>query len=126
MNSLNSQEAGVDIVRIDRFRKHVENPQFLNRVFNPSEIKAILSHKKPEIRMAGRWAAKEAVSKAFGCGIGEKLGFKDITITNNSNGKPIVEVDETVNAAFGFPKISLSISHDGDYAIAFVVVHFPS
>jgi holo-[acyl-carrier protein] synthase len=109
---------GIDIVEIDRIRKLVQSqPRFPDRVLTEKE-KAVFS-KYNERRgiefLAGRWAAKEAFSKAKGTGIGKELSFMDIEIENDHHGRPIV----TKPYAEG---VHLSISHSEQYAIAQVVI----
>ncbi|MDA3946981.1 MAG: holo-ACP synthase, partial [Helicobacteraceae bacterium] len=68
------------------------------------------------------WAAKEAASKALGCGIGAECSFYDITISKTTKGAPILELSTKVKEHFGIETSAISITHDGDYAIA-VVTH---
>ena len=77
---------------------------------------------------AGRWAAKEAVSKALGCGIGEHCAFADIEILNNEAGKPEVKLAgaaEITAKRLNVSRIHLSISHERNYAIATAVLETP-
>lgn len=103
---------GVDIVEIARIRKAVETwgGRFLNRVFNPQEILYAHSHQYPYPHFAGRFAAKEAVYKATGL---RTLSWKDITIINAPDGKPVCRLKVSVAG-----KIHLSISHSRHYAVA--------
>ncbi len=74
---------------------------------------------------AGRWAAKEAVSKALGCGIGEHCAFADIEILNNEAGKPEVKLAgaaEITAKRLKVSRIHLSISHERSYAMATAVL----
>lgn len=72
-------------------------------------------------RVAGFWAAKEACSKALGVGIGRELGFLDIKIRKNTKKAPLVCLSDEKMAYFGVKQLSLSISHDGGFAIAAVI-----
>jgi holo-[acyl-carrier protein] synthase len=72
--------------------------------------------------IAGYWAAKEAVSKALGCGIGAELAFHDIYISKDHRGSPSFRLSEERRKHFRLTESSLSISHDGGFAIAAVVV----
>ena len=96
-----------DIVLISRIEKSIKSPSFLNKVFTENER---LYCKKAE-NFAGLFAAKEAYFKALGTGI--KLPLSDIEICHNDNGKPYFK---------GIDNCDLSISHDGDYAIATVIM----
>lgn len=71
---------------------------------------------------AGFWAAKEACAKALGCGIGNECGFHDILLTKSPKGAPLIDLTNSVKVRFDIASASLSISHDGDYAIAIVVL----
>jgi len=71
-----------------------------------------------------RWAAKEAVAKAFGTGIGAELSFLDMEISHQQSGKPIVELNSRAQKLAqkkGISKFHLSISDEKNYAVAFVV-----
>lgn len=100
---------GVDLVKVERIEKLLEKfgDNFLKRIFIEEEIEYIQKKQKSKNTVAGMYASKEAVSKALGTGIGE-VGFKDIVIEHNPY--PRARVGEKV--------FELSISHDGDYAIA--------
>src|SRR5882724_3682735 len=106
-------DIGVDIVEIDRIAKSVRNPRFLQRVFTPQEIRYCRSRKNAAQHFAVRFAAKEAVWKAVG---EPTLVHRDIQVRNRSNGKPEVML------AAGFEaiarRVSISLSHGRDYAVA--------
>jgi len=77
---------------------------------------------------AGRWAAKEAVSKALGCGIGEHCAFTDIEILNNPAGKPEAVLSgaaEKTARDLNAVRIHISISHERQYAVAVAVLETP-
>jgi len=113
---------GTDITQIKRIERLVEKfgdkfkIKFLNR-------KEITLAKKTE-SIAGFWAAKEAISKALGCGIGSELSFHDINITKNTNGAPLFELSTEAQKIHKIKSSSLSISHDGGFAIAVVAITF--
>lgn len=71
-------------------------------------------------RIAGFWAAKEACSKALGVGIGRELGFLDIHLSKNDKNAPLLCLSDEKMKYFALNHISLSISHDGGFAIAVV------
>lgn len=117
---------GNDIIEIDRIAKSIETygNRFLKRIFTSNEISYCKKHlHKSQERFAGRWAAKEAVSKALGCGIGKKLGWKDIEITNTPEGEPLVRLTEKASSRFNHPSFKLSISHCKSYATAVVLAY---
>lgn len=114
---------GVDLVLIKRIDALLEKHgnRFLGRVFSESEIRDSLRHSDKEAivrHFAKRFAAKEAYVKALGTGFGGGIESKDISISNDKYGKPSISVighEEKHHAC-------LSMSDDGDYAIAFVTV----
>lgn len=100
---------GIDIVEISRIKKLMdENENFLHKVFNEDEIERIKKRKEAYERAGGIFAAKEAVAKALGTGIG-KISFKDIKIKYRGD-SPYAEVFDA--------KFDLSISHERNYAVA--------
>lgn len=111
---------GIDLIKIDRMKKLIEkyDTRFLEKFLSPEEVALVKNYRTA----AGFWAAKEAASKALGCGIGAECGFHDITITKTAKGAPLLALSERVKKHFGIDASALSITHDGDYAIA-VVTH---
>src|SRR4028118_1796344 len=81
---------GVDIVETQRIEHSLERfgERFLPRVFPAGEIEYCQSMKYPARHFAARFAAKEAVSKAFGTGIGKSMGWKDIDVHREGSGQP--------------------------------------
>lgn len=112
---------GTDIVRIARWEKHAgPGGSFLRRSLTGAEIEDCGGR---SASLAGRWAAKEAVLKALGIGIGE-VPLTDIEVLRTSSGRPAVTLSGQAAeraAAQGLTQWQVSISHDGDYAVAFVV-----
>lgn len=106
---------GIDIVFIPRMRKMAERGHALTRVFHPSEM----ADTSPA-HLAGIFAAKEALFKALGKD--GPVNFLDAEIVKNEDGKPAVKIAEGVRPVAGAAAIEVSISHDGDYAVASVVV----
>ena len=109
---------GTDIADVRRFEKWVKDPSILERFFAGSES-ARCQH------YAVRFAAKEAFSKALGTGI-TGFGLKDVYIINDSEGKPLLNIEgkalSVMKEWFGDCKAFVSLSHEKDYAIAFVVL----
>lgn len=111
---------GIDITQISRISRLRERygEQFLKRILNENEIKLI----KSDNSLAGFYAAKEAFSKALGVGIGEEFSFLDIEISKTSKNAPFIIADNKIIEKFGIKNTSLSISHDGGFAIAAVII----
>lgn len=111
---------GTDIIAISRIEKLLKEYgiKFKERYLTKQEIGIA---RKLET-LAGFWAAKEAISKALGCGIGSDLSFHDIKIAKNHRGAPIFALSKEAQKRFKIENSSLSISHDGGFAIAVVVI----
>jgi len=112
-------ELGIDIIRVDRIRATLERfgQRFSARVLTPSERRYVRD--RPET-FAGRWAAKEAVSKVLGLGV-RGIGWRDIEIERLPTGQPAVRLHGRAAARadqLGMDRIALSISHESDYAVA--------
>ena len=120
---------GVDIVLISRVYKILNKGRFYNRILNEIEQEYISTKKSANKvveadSVAGFFAAKEAILKAFGVGITNGYGFKDITIDHDEFGAPVVILSEKLNKLLkekNKSKVNVSISHDEDYAIAMAV-----
>jgi len=112
---------GTDITVVSRIEKSVRKfgDRFLDRFLNKDE-KSIA--KKIE-SIAGYWAAKEAIAKALGCGIGSNLSFHDIIIFKDSKGAPHFKLTQKAQKIHNISQSSLSIAHDGGFAIAVVIIN---
>ncbi|MBM4157174.1 MAG: holo-[acyl-carrier-protein] synthase [Ignavibacteria bacterium] len=112
---------GIDIIEIKRIKKIIEKygDKFFNRILTEKEIEYCKSFSKPELHFAGRFASKEAYSKAIGTGISKDFGWKDIEILNDKRGKPYI--CHTKQNDFSGYKFNVSISHTEEYACAVVV-----
>ena len=114
---------GIDIVETGRIHDSIEKfgDRFLNRCFLPGEIEYCRSMKFPALHFAARFAAKEAISKAFGTGIGKHLGWRDMEICRRDSGEPFVALHGD-GAEFarqhGITEVFVSLSHCKDYAAA--------
>ena len=111
---------GTDIIQIKRIEKLVKKYgiKFKQRYLSQKEIAMA---RKVET-LAGLWAAKEAISKALGCGIGEQLAFHDIIIAKDHRGAPNFVLTKEAQKRHKIKSSSLSISHDGGFAIAVVAI----
>lgn len=116
-------DIGMDIVNVDRIRKSIERygDKFLGKILTEREIE--LCRRKADMlqSVASRFAAKEAISKALGCGICRDFTWHSVEILNDSAGKPFA------NLAGPLPKypdvaIKISLSHDRQYAAAVALV----
>lgn len=111
---------GIDIVELGRIEKLMNRqPNFVDRILTPLEKERFisLSDKRKVEFLAGRFAAKEAYSKAKGTGIGKDLSFQDMTIVTTEKGKPYFSEPEMADG-----NVHLSISHSEQYAIAQVII----
>ena len=118
---------GVDIVETTRIEHSLERfgERFLHRVFTAGEIAYCQSMKFPARHFAARFAAKEAVSKAFGTGIGKSMGWRDIDVHRHGSGQPFVVLEggaKQLAAERGVSAVWVSLSHTDHHAAATVVM----
>jgi holo-[acyl-carrier protein] synthase len=112
-------ELGIDIIKVERIRAALERfgSRFSRRVLTDAEQRYVRD--RPET-MAGRWAAKEAVSKVLGLGV-RGIGWRDIEIERLPTGQPSVRLHGRAEQRAGqlrMDRIAVSISHESDYAVA--------
>ncbi len=118
---------GVDIVDIARIRdvRERQGERFLHRVYTQVELDYCLGMSNPDPHLAVRFAAKEAVSKAFSTGIGEHFEWKSIGVVPGERRQPEIELDakgmETLKAVGGV-RVAISLSHAETTAIAIAAV----
>ena len=119
--------SGIDLIEVDRVeaarQKHGE--RFLQRILHPAEIAYCLSHKFPGPFLAARFAGKEAISKAFGTGIGAQLGWQDMEIARKESGEPYVLLHGKgleLLARRGARAIHITLSHTGKHATAIAIL----
>ena len=116
---------GIDIVEIERLQNALtkHGVRFVERICTAQEISG---HQMSDVfYFAGRWAAKEAISKALGCGIGSGCSFADIEICNNSSGAPEAVLSGAAKETMqknGGKSIKISISHERSYAVAMAII----
>lgn len=118
---------GIDIIEVARVQATYEKfgERFLNRILHASEIAYCLSHKSPAPFLAGRFAAKEAIAKAFGTGIGAQLGWRDMEVVRRESGEPYVILHgggQRLLQARGAKAAYISLSHTQNYAAAVAVL----
>ena len=118
---------GIDIIEVARIASSFEKfgERFVNRILLPDEIDYCLSHRKPAPFLAARFAAKEAISKAFGTGIGAQLGWQDMEIRRKESGEPFVVLHGKGKVLFetrGAKQLHVSLSHTEYYAAATAIL----
>jgi len=118
---------GIDIIEVARIKASLEKfgERFGQRILLPDEMAYCLSHQHPAIFVAARFAAKEAISKAFGTGIGAALGWQDMEIRRKESGEPFVVLHgkgKELFAARGAQRLLVSISHTESYAAVMAVL----
>ncbi len=118
---------GIDLIEVTRIASSFEKfgERFVNRILLPAEIAYCLSHKNPAPFLAARLAAKEAVSKAFGTGIGAELGWQDIEVCRRESGEPFVVLHgkgAQLLATRGGRRLHLSLTHTENYAAATAIL----
>ena len=121
---------GIDIVETRRIADSMERfgERFLKRIFHDAEVAYARSMKKADLHLAARFAAKEAISKAFGTGIGGQLGWKDMEIRRRDSGEPYVVLHGKaldLMKARGATALHVSLSHTDAYAAASAVLEGP-
>ena len=114
---------GIDLVDRPRIKQMVQRhgQRFLNRVYTPKEQQYAESHRDKIEKLAGRFAAKEAVLKLMGTGWIGKIAWTDIEVINNSAGQPEVTITgevQRIAKKLGITQISVSITHTANFAIA--------
>src|SRR6478735_7610355 len=114
---------GIDVVEVERIAAAIarHGEPFLTKLFTPAERAYCEAQKKPALNYAARFAAKEAVSKALGTGIGGQAGWLDLEITRDAAGAPKLVLHGAA-AAFakenGITEIQISLTHAREYAAA--------
>jgi holo-[acyl-carrier protein] synthase len=122
---------GTDLLEIARVRKaldHNSGERFLERILTAQERELAAKRKGRLAEFAsGRFAAKEAIVKALGCGIGKQIGFQDVEVLPDSLGKPECRVDKAALERAGYDehiRIHISITHTESLAAAYAVVEW--
>ena len=107
---------GIDLVKTDRIKKFTER-------FGDKALRKFLSDEEIDLAtgvstIAGFWASKEAISKALGLGISQECSFFDIRLYKDAKNKPYFKLSRRLIERFKIIDLSLSITHDGGFAIA--------
>ncbi len=118
---------GVDLVECARIQRSIDRfgDRFLHRVFTDGEVEYSMSMKFPARHLAARFAAKEAVSKAFGTGIGKAMGWRNIDICKKESGEPFLIFSgpaQELAAKRGVTSALITLSHTEQHAMASVVL----
>tara|TARA_Y100001960_G_C13984734_1_gene499230 strand:- start:62 stop:454 length:393 start_codon:yes stop_codon:yes gene_type:complete len=120
---------GVDIVENKRIKNSLKNIKFINRVFTRNEINKSKKLKNKINYYAKRFAAKEAFVKAIGEGFRNNINYRDIDVTNDNKGKPIINISINIKnflkKKFNLNKykIFLSLSDEKKHSIAYVIIN---
>src|SRR5690349_14981859 len=114
---------GIDIIEVARIEASYAKfgDRFVDRILHPGEIQYCLSHRAPGPFPAARFAAKEAISKAFGTGIGAQLGWHDVEVARRASGEPYVIFHAKgieLMAQRRATSLRISLSHTQTYATA--------
>ena len=118
---------GIDLIEVERIRSSFQKfgDRFVQRILREGEIQYCLLHKDPAPFLAARFAAKEAISKAFGTGIGAELGWQDMEIKRRESGEPYVVLHDkgvTLLARRGGARLLISLSHTVQHATAIAIL----
>jgi holo-[acyl-carrier protein] synthase len=118
---------GIDIIEVARIAASYERfgDRFLQRILRPDEIAYCLSYKAPAPFLAARFAAKEAMAKAFGTGLGSKLGWRDMEVGRRESGEPFAILHAAgleLLEERGARGVWISLSHTERYAAAVAVL----
>ena len=118
---------GVDLVECARIERSLDRfgEKFLHRIFTKGEIEYSMSMKFPARHLAARFAAKEAVSKAFGTGIGKSMGWRDIDVHKKPSGEPFLVFTggaEKLAKERGVTNALITLSHSDLHAVATIVL----
>jgi len=114
---------GIDVVEVERIESSMAEfgERFAEKVFTPAEREYCESQRRPGLHYAARFAAKEAVAKAFGTGIGKDLGWLDMEVRRKDSGEPelvLTGAGATFAERQGIAAVKISLSHAKDYAAA--------
>jgi holo-[acyl-carrier protein] synthase len=118
---------GIDIIEVKRIQASHEKfgDRFLKRILHDNEIAYCLSHKAPGPFLAARFAAKEAISKAFGTGIGAQLSWQDMEVARRESGEPYVILHGNGTKLLqerGGRVVLISLSHTQEHATAIAIL----
>jgi holo-[acyl-carrier protein] synthase len=118
---------GIDLIEVDRIARVLERQgdRFRRRVFTEGELAYCEGMKFPHPHFAARFAAKEAVSKAFGTGIGGAFGWKSAEVCKDDQGAPWIRLDASADELLrerGAREVLLSLAHTREHATAIALL----
>jgi holo-[acyl-carrier protein] synthase len=118
---------GTDILKIERIEAVVERlgDKFVQRILTPVECEEYAASNQPNRLLAKRFAAKEAVAKALGTGIGRGVSWQDIQLVHNEQGAPQIILSGGARRAAqarGADRVEISLADEADYVVAFAVL----
>ena len=118
---------GIDVVEVSRIKSSLDEfeGRFQQKIFTEAEREYCAKQKRPELHFAGRFAAKEAIAKAFGTGIGKDVGWLDMEIIRRPSGEPGVILSGAAAeyaAKRGVQQVMVSLTHAKHYAAANAVI----
>ncbi|MEM9398568.1 MAG: holo-ACP synthase [Verrucomicrobiota bacterium] len=127
MNASGVIGLGMDLVECQRIRESVAKfgDRFMQRIFTQGEIRYAESQRDAIPSLAARFAAKEAVSKAFGTGIGEQLNLTDIEVCRHERGEPFIKLHgkgKQLLKERGGTKVLITLTHTKEYAAATALI----
>ena len=118
---------GIDVVEVDRIRAALENPRtggrFRARIYTEGEIAYCIPRRNRHESFAARFAAKEAMMKALGCGFGQGIGWREIEVVRGDSA-PSVRLSGAAQRyadAQGIRRVHLSLTHTAKVAVAYVI-----
>jgi len=118
---------GIDVVEVSRIKSSLDefDGRFQTKIFTEAERDYCAKQKRPELHFAGRFAAKEAIAKAFGTGIGKDIGWLDMEIIRRPSGEPEVKLSGSAAeyaTKRGVQQVMVSLTHAKHYAAANAVI----
>jgi len=118
---------GIDVVEVSRIKSSLDefDGRFQTKIFTEAERDYCAKQKRPELHFAGRFAAKEAIAKAFGTGIGKDVGWLDMEIIRRPSGEPEVKLSGSAAeyaTKRGVQQVMVSLTHAKHYAAANAVI----
>ena len=115
---------GIDIIEVARVKKDVERygRRFVGRILGPEEMPIFDKRYDKAVFLAGRFAAKEAVTKALGAYLTEKPPLTAIQVTNDRAGRPELRLPVDIESKLGGVRCLISITHEKKYAAAIAVI----
>ena len=117
---------GIDLIEVGRIERQIaKDGEFVERMFSPEEILYCHAKRFRAQHYAARFAAKEALLKALGCGLSGGIGWKDISVENDPAGKPVIRLSGKAEKQFGSMKgrrVHLTMSHTREWAVSCVVI----